>query len=78
MGHLREQIDNHKDRGMLLVAGSRCDVVWRWRRLFSCLLCEVGVCVCVCVCVGKVFRFNHIIMINVQESPPSIMVTRNL
>jgi hypothetical protein len=32
----------------------------------------------VCVCVGKVFRFNHIIMINVQESPPSIMVTRNL
>jgi hypothetical protein len=29
-------------------------------------------------CVRKVFGFNHKIMINVQESPPSIMVTRNL
>ena len=27
---------------------------------------------------GRVFEFNHKIMINVQESPPSIMVTRNL
>jgi len=26
----------------------------------------------------KIFGFNHKIMINVQESPPSIMVTRNL
>jgi hypothetical protein len=32
-----------------------------------------------CVCVlERVFGFNHKIMINVQESPPSIMVTRNL
>jgi hypothetical protein len=31
-------------------------------------------------CVGKRkgFGFNHKIMINVQESPPSIIVTRNL
>jgi hypothetical protein len=26
----------------------------------------------------KCFRFNHKIMMKVQESPPSIMVTRNL
>ena len=31
-----------------------------------------------CVVFGKVFRFNHKIMINIRESPPSIMVTRNL
>jgi hypothetical protein len=32
-----------------------------------------------CVCVGKsFFGFNHKIMIKVQESPPSIMVIRNL
>ena len=37
----------------------------------SCLLCEV-------LCVGKGFGFNYKIMINVQESLPSIMVTRNL
>jgi hypothetical protein len=48
---------------------SRGDVVWGRRRLLSCLLCEV-------LCVGK--GFNHKIMIKVQESPPSIMVTRNL
>jgi hypothetical protein len=29
-------------------------------------------------CVRKGFEFNYKIMINVQESPPSIMVTRNL
>jgi hypothetical protein len=33
---------------------------------------------CEVLCVGKGFRFNHKIMINIQESPPSIMVTRNL
>jgi len=27
---------------------------------------------------GRFSRFNHKIMIKVQESPPSIMVTRNL
>jgi len=30
------------------------------------------------LCVGKGFGFNNKIMIKVQESPPSIMVTRNL
>jgi hypothetical protein len=29
-------------------------------------------------CVRKAFGFNHKIMINVQESPPTIMITRNL
>jgi hypothetical protein len=34
---------------------------------------------CVRCCVlGRVFVFNHKIMIKVQESPPSTMVTRNL
>ena len=34
---------------------------------------------CVKCCVlGRVFGFNHKIMINVQESPPRIMVSRNL
>jgi hypothetical protein len=28
--------------------------------------------------VGKVFRFNHKIMIKVQESPPCVMVDKNL
>jgi hypothetical protein len=33
----------------------------------------------VCVCwEGKYFGFNHKIMIKVQESPPNIMVTKNL
>ena len=50
---------------------SRGDVVWRRRRLLSCLLCEV-------LCVEKGFGFNYKIMIKVQDSPPSIMVTRNL
>jgi hypothetical protein len=27
---------------------------------------------------GRFFGFNHKIMIKVQESPPSIMVTKNL
>jgi len=31
-----------------------------------------------CCVLGRVFGFNHKIMINVQESPPNIMVTRNL
>jgi hypothetical protein len=38
-------------------------------------LCHASLMRC---CVGKVFGFNHKIMINVQESLPSIMVTRNL
>jgi hypothetical protein len=29
-------------------------------------------------CVGNGFGFNHKIMINIQESSPSIMVTRKL
>jgi hypothetical protein len=39
-----------------------------------------GSCLASCVrcCIGKVFGFNHKIMINIQESSPSIMVTRNL
>ena len=53
----------------ITVAWSRRDVVWRQQRLLSCLLCEV------CVCWEG---FNHTIMIKVQESSPSIMVTRNL
>jgi hypothetical protein len=40
------------------------DVIWRWRRLLSCLLMRDVVC--------------WKIMINFLESPPSIMVTRNL
>ena len=48
------------------------DVIWRRRRLLSCLLCEV------CCVLGRFFGFNYKIMIKVQESPPSIMVTRNL
>jgi hypothetical protein len=32
----------------------------------------------VCVLLGRVFGFNHKIMIKVQESPPSIMDIRNL
>jgi hypothetical protein len=31
-----------------------------------------------CCVLGRFFVFNHKIMIKVQESPPSIMVTRNL
>ena len=31
-----------------------------------------------CGVLGRVFGFNHKIMIIVQESPPSIMVARNL
>ena len=31
-----------------------------------------------CDVLGRFFGFNHKIMIKVQESPPSIMVTRNL
>jgi hypothetical protein len=31
-----------------------------------------------CCALGRFFGFNHKIMIKVQESPPSIMVTRNL
>jgi hypothetical protein len=27
---------------------------------------------------GRVFKFNHKIMIKIQESPPNTMVTRNL
>ena len=40
------------------------DVIWRWRRLLSCLLMRSVVC--------------WKIMISFWESPPSIMVTRNL
>jgi hypothetical protein len=54
----------------ITVAGSR-RVVRQRRSLLSCLLMRCGV-------LGRVFEFNHKIMINVQESPPSIMVTRNL
>jgi hypothetical protein len=55
-----------------IVTGCACrDVVLRRGRLLSCLLCEVW-------CVGKVFGFNHKIMINVQELLHSIMITRNL
>ena len=53
-----------------IVAGSRRNIIWRQRRLWSCFLIRC--------CVGNVFRFNHKIVINVQESPPSIMVIRNL
>jgi hypothetical protein len=42
----------------------------RRQRLLSCLMMRY--------CVGKVFGFNHKIMLNVQESPPSITITRNL
>jgi hypothetical protein len=31
-----------------------------------------------CGVLGRVFRFNHKIMINVQKTSPSIMVARNL
>jgi len=31
-----------------------------------------------CGVLGRFFGFNHKIMIKVQESPPSIMVTKNL
>jgi hypothetical protein len=31
-----------------------------------------------CCVLGRFSEFNHKIMIKVQESPPSIMVTRNL
>ena len=31
-----------------------------------------------CCVLGRVYGFNHKIMIKVQKSPPSIMVTRNL
>jgi hypothetical protein len=31
-----------------------------------------------CDVLGRFFGFNHKIMIKVQESPPNIMVTRNL
>jgi hypothetical protein len=31
-----------------------------------------------CGVLGRFLGFNHKIMIKVQESPPSIMVTRNL
>jgi len=40
----------------------------QWR-LLSCLLMR---------CVWKVFGFNHKIMINVQKSPPSIMVVAHM
>jgi len=40
-------------------------------RFLPCLLIR-------CVLLGRFFEFNHKIMINIQESPPSIMVIRIL
>jgi len=48
------------------------DIVWQRWRLF---VVPPSVRCCVLV---RFFGFNHKIMINIQESLPSIMVTRNL
>jgi hypothetical protein len=48
------------------------DIVWQRWRLF---VVPPGVRCCV---LGRFFGFNHKIMINIHESSPNIMVTRNL
>jgi hypothetical protein len=65
------------------ITGKVCSWILSWgarpprRRLATAeALCRASWCEVLCV--GKGFGFNHKIMINVQESPPSIMVTRNL
>jgi hypothetical protein len=61
----------HNHRRLYMSRGGR-DVVWRQWRLS---VVPPGVR---CRVLERVFEFNHKIMIKVQESPPNIMVSKNL